>query len=97
MSSYFIALIDIHDSKRYKQYLDGFNTVFEKYSGEVVAVEDHPRTLEGSWPAGRTVVIKFPDDSELRKWYESGEYQKLAEHRKEASIANIAIITGKDY
>lgn len=96
MSSYFIALIEIHDPMRYKQYLEGFDIVFEKYNGKVVAVEDHPRTLEGKWPAGRTVVIKFPNDSELRKWYESPEYQKLAEHRKEASVANIAVITGKD-
>jgi uncharacterized protein (DUF1330 family) len=96
MSSYFIALIDIHDPKRYEQYLEGFDAVFEKYNGKVIAVEDHPRTLEGNWPASRTVVIKFPDDSKLRKWYESSEYQKLAEHRKEASVANVAVITGKD-
>jgi len=70
--------------------------VFENYNGEVIAVEDNPRILEGNWPAGRTVVIKFPDDSELRKWYDSDEYQTLAERRKEASIANIAIITGMD-
>jgi uncharacterized protein (DUF1330 family) len=96
MSSYFIALINIHDPERYDQYLAGFNEVFDKYNGKVIAVEDYPRILEGHWPAGRTVMIKFADDSELRKWYESDEYQTLAERRKEASIANIAIITGRD-
>ena len=96
MSSYFIALINIHDPQRYEQYLEGFDEVFEKYHGKVIAVEDNPRILEGNWPAGRTVVIKFSDDSELRKWYDSDEYQTLAKRRKEASIANIAIITGKD-
>jgi len=96
LSSYFIALIDIHDPQRYEQYLAGFDQVFEKYNGKVIAVEDNPRILEGKWPAGRTVVIHFEDDSELRKWYESDEYQTLAEHRKEASLANIAIITVRD-
>ena len=96
MSSYFIALIDIHDSQRYQQYLDGFDEIFEKYQGKVLAVEDNPRILEGDWPAGRTVVIRFPNDEELRKWYDSDEYQTLAKRRKEASIANIAIITVKD-
>ena len=96
MSSYLIALIDIYDPEGYEQYLLGFDKVFAKYSGEVIAVEDHPRVLEGKWPAKRTVVIKFPTDSELRKWYESEEYQSLAEHRREASIANISIITGRD-
>ena len=96
MSSYFIALIDIHDPLRYEQYLAGFDQVFSKFKGKVIAVEDNPRILEGNWPVGRTVVIKFPDDSELRKWYDSDEYQNLARIRKEASIASIAIITGKD-
>jgi uncharacterized protein (DUF1330 family) len=91
-----MALIDIHDPQRYEQYLAGFDEVFDKYNGKVIAVEDNPRILEGNWPAGRTVVIKFSDDSELRKWYDSNEYQTLAKRRKEASIANIAIITGRD-
>ena len=96
MSSYFIALIDIHDPERYEQYLDGYDEVFRKYQGQVVAVEDNPRVLEGEWPAGRTVLIRFPNDQELHRWYDSEEYQLLARHRKEASIASIAIVTGRD-
>jgi uncharacterized protein (DUF1330 family) len=93
MSSYLIALIDIHDPAGYEQYLDGFDQVFAKYTGEVIAVEDHPRVLEGKWPARRTVVLKFPNDSELRKWYDSEEYQSLAERRRKASVANISIVS----
>jgi uncharacterized protein (DUF1330 family) len=96
MSSYFIALIDIHDPERYEQYLAGYDEVFRKYQGQVVAVEDNPRVLEGEWPAGRTVLIRFPNDQELHRWYDSEEYQLLARHRKEASIASIAIVTGRD-
>ena len=95
MSSYFLALINIHDQRRYQQYLAGFDAVFEKYEGQVVSVEDNPRVLEGEWPAARTVLIKFPDDQELRRWYESPEYQQLARHRHEASVASIAIISGR--
>ena len=82
MSSYFIALINIHDTARYGKYLAGFDEVFEKYEGEVISVEDNPRVLEGRWPAGRTVLIRFPNDHALRKWYESNEYQQLARHRR---------------
>ncbi len=96
MSSYFIALIDIHYPEKYEQYLAGYDEVFKKYKGKVLAVEDNPRILEGSWPAGRTVIIKFPNDRELCKWYDSQEYQTIAKHRKEASVASIAMITGRD-
>ena len=96
MSSYFIALIDIHDPAQYEKYLAGFDDVFEKFHGEVVAVEDNPRVLEGKWPAGRTVLIRFPDDQAVRSWYDSPEYRKLALYRKKASTASIAIVTARD-
>ena len=96
VSSYFIALINIHDLSQYEQYLAGFDEVFENFQGEVVAVEDNPRVLEGRWPAGRTVLIRFPNDQALRSWYESPEYQKLARYRQEASVASVAIVTGRD-
>ena len=94
MSSYFVALINIHDEARYQDYLAGFDEVFENYEGQVLSVEDNPRVLEGEWPAGRTVLIKFPNDQALRSWYESPEYQSLARYRLEASVASIAIISG---
>ena len=96
LSSYFVALIDIHDPVRYEQYLAGYDEVFKKYKGRVIVVEENPRILEGTWPAGRIVIIKFPNDDELRRWYDSEEYQNLAKHRKEASVASIAMITGRD-
>lgn len=96
MSSYFIALINIHDTALYDQYLAGFDAVFKRYKGQVVAVDDQPRVLEGDWPARRTVLIRFPDDQALLNWYESPEYQGIARHRKEASVGNVAMVTGWD-
>jgi uncharacterized protein (DUF1330 family) len=96
MSSYFVALIDIHDPARYDDYLAGFDAVFERFNGEIVAVEDEPQVLEGSWPWGRTVLIRFPTDDDLLRWYRSPEYQRLAAIRHQAAEANIAIIRGAD-
>lgn len=96
MSSYFVALIDIHDPQTYDRYWAGYDEVFNKFKGKVVAVEDSPRILEGTWPAARTVMFKFPDDHELRRWYDSEEYQNLSKYRKEAAVASIAIISGRD-
>jgi uncharacterized protein (DUF1330 family) len=96
VSSYFIALINIHDDAGYREYLAGFDEIFQKYSGCVLAVEDQPRVLEGEWPARRTVLIRFPDDGALRRWYESPEYQHLARVRRGAAVASIAIVSGRD-
>jgi len=96
MSCYFVALIDIRDTAGYERYLDGFDSVFEKFGGEVISVEDSPRILEGEWPAARTVLIRFSGEDELRRWYTSPEYQAIAQHRRAASVANIAVVTGRD-
>jgi len=64
--SYFIALIVIHDPSKYEQYLAGYDEIFCRYKAEVISVEDNTKILEGTWPAGRTVMIKFPNDTELR-------------------------------
>ena len=96
MSSYFVALITIHDADGYDRYLEGFDAVFQRYDGEVIAVEDEAQVLEGTWPAGRTVLIRFPSDQELLRWYRSPEYQELAKIRQQAAQTDIAIIRGLD-
>lgn len=96
MSVYFIALIDIHDRAVYQRYLDGFDAVFERFNGEVLAVDENPTVLEGRWPAARTVVIRFPEEGDLLRWYRSPGYQALARLRATASTGAIAVVCGTD-
>jgi uncharacterized protein (DUF1330 family) len=95
VSSYFLAQINIKDPVEYNRYLEGFDRVFEKYNGKVLAVDENVKVLEGQWPFGRTVLIQFPSEMELLNWYNSPEYQQLAKHRQNASSANIALIQGR--
>ncbi len=95
MSCYFVAQIDIRDPEGYGRYLDGFDEVFERYRGTVLAVDDEASVLEGAWPGARTVIIEFPDRAELDRWYRSPEYQRLAVHRRAAAAANIVAVEGR--
>ncbi len=85
MSVYFIAGLRVHDPALYDQYLEGFDAIFARYQGEVVLVDEAPAVLEGEWPYTRLVVIRFPDEPALRRWYESAEYQRLARLRHAAA------------
>jgi uncharacterized protein (DUF1330 family) len=96
MSCYFIAQINIKKPNGYQKYLDGFAEVFEKFEGEVVAVDDAVDVLEGKWPFRRTVIIRFPDEAEARRWYDSTEYQELMKFRRRASHSNIILVDGRD-
>ncbi|UCG61655.1 MAG: DUF1330 domain-containing protein [Candidatus Zixiibacteriota bacterium] len=95
MACYFLAEIDVHDAEEYQSYLDGYDTVFDKFKGEVIAVDEDPVLLEGEWPYTRTVLIKFPDEAEARRWYDSPQYRQLVKHRHRASNANVILIKGR--
>jgi uncharacterized protein (DUF1330 family) len=96
MSAYIIGLIEIHDRDEYNQYQAGFREIFSKYNGEILVVEEAPTLLEGAWPHTRTVVLRFADEHEAKRWYESEQYQALAQHRFRASTANVILAKGRN-
>ena len=87
MTSYFVAQIKIHDWDEYEKYLEKYDNVFDKFKGKVIAVDAKPTLLEGKWPYSRTVIIKFPNENEALRWYNSKEYRELVQHRHKASDA----------
>ncbi len=91
MSVYFIANLRVHQPALYDRYLDGFDAIFERYEGEVLLVDDAPTVLEGEWPYTRLVLIRFPDEAALRRWYDSPEYRRLAQIRQRAADGFIVI------
>lgn len=96
MSIYLVAQINIEDRDTYARYEAGFMEIFDRYDGELLAVDEAVTELEGSWDYTRTVILRFPDETAARSWYDSTEYQALAQHRFAASAANLAIVQGMD-
>jgi uncharacterized protein (DUF1330 family) len=95
MSCYFIAQLTIHDRALYAKYEAGFDEIFARYEGKVVAVDDNPVALEGSPSCTRVVVIRFPSEAELRRWYDSPEYQALAALRWRAADGEVLLVHGR--
>ncbi len=94
MPIYIVAQINIEDRDTYARYEAGFMEIFDRYEGELLAVDEAVRELEGSWEYTRTVIIQFPNEAAARSWYDSEDYQALAQHRFAASAANLAIVQG---
>ena len=95
MNAYFIGLIEIRDRNEYEIYRRGFAEIFAKYDGELLVVDEEPQVLEGAWPYTRTVVIRFREEQEAKRWYESDEYQALAQHRFRAAKTNLILAKGR--
>ena len=92
MSCYFIAQLKIHDKLGYKKYLNGFDRIFKKYGGEIIAVDENPLILEGEWNYSRFVIIRFSNEEKAGKWYHSPEYQSLLQHRLNASTGPVLFV-----
>lgn len=94
MPVYIVASIRITDPAEYDKYQAGFLDIFAKYRGELLGVSDAPTVLEGEWPFTRAVVLRFPDEAEARRWYESPEYRELSKHRWNASTGTVIAFEG---
>ena len=93
-SVYFTATIRIHDRDRYQRYLDAYDEAFAGTGGEVLAVDDAPRRLEGAPLPGRVVLIRFPDEAAFRSWYESDAYERIVVHRHAAAETDALLVHG---
>lgn len=94
MAIYLIGQLEIHDREEYAKYEAGFFEIFSKYQGEFLVVNEESEVLEGAWPHTRTVVIRFPSLEEAKRWWDSPEYQSLAQHRRRSSKGNIVLVEG---
>ena len=96
MTVYLIGKITIKDRDEYANYEAGFMDIFGQYEGKLLAVDESPEVIEGSWVTTRTVLTSFPSKDAAKAWYQSEAYQSLAKHRWAASNSDIAILTGMD-
>jgi len=96
LSVFFVAQIRIHDPAEYRKYLDGCDEIFAKYNGEYLAVDDNPAILEGDWDYTKIVIIRFLNENDLRRWYESEEYQELRKFRLNAAQCDTLLVKGRN-
>ncbi len=94
MPAYIVGHFTIEDQDSYGRYADAFFPLFDKYGGELVAVDDQQPILEGTVPAGRTVILRFSDLDTARAFWTSAEYQEIAEHRRAGTTPYIITLIG---
>ena len=94
MPAYLIGQVTIHDSAEYDKYVAGFMDAFAPFDGRVLVATEDVEVLEGAWPRTRTVVLEFPSMAHAKRWYESPNYQAIAQHRFKAATANLILAGG---
>jgi uncharacterized protein (DUF1330 family) len=93
---YVVVQLTIHDRERYDRYVSRFIPVIDLYDGEVVAVDDHPEVLQGTWDHDRVVLLSFPDRERFDSWASSQEYREIVPDRLASTEGPILLVRGFD-
>ena len=92
MSAYVIGHFTVHDKDHYNHYRSEFFPIFKRFGGELVAVDDDGAVMEGELPAGRTVILRFPDVETAKSWWSSDDYQRISGYRKDGVVQHFMTI-----
>ena len=94
MTVYAIAQLRFTDRTAYDRYQMRFVDVFRRYHGTLLAADERPQVVEGSWDRDKVVLMSFPDESEFRLWSESDEYQEISKNRVTGADTLVLLVEG---
>lgn len=94
MTVYAIAQLKFTDRTAYDRYQAKFMDVFGRFSGTLLAADESPRVVEGSWDGEKLVLMSFPDEDAFRAWAESPEYQQISEDRHAGADTVVLLVDG---
>ncbi len=93
MAAYLIANVEVTNPEDYREYLIRNTDLVTRFGGHFVVRGGKVDLLEGEWTTYRVVLIEFPDGGAARAWYNSRDYQEVAEiRRKNARTHLLAIV-----
>jgi uncharacterized protein (DUF1330 family) len=87
--------IEITDIDGYRQYAERMPDTLARYGGVFLA-RGTPEAMAGELPAGRVVILEFPDIQQAKRWRNSAEYQELLRLRDQASTSRVYVISGEN-
>ena len=94
MSAYVIAMVNVTDNDKYKNYMVKASEACTKYGGKYLVRGGETEIMEGGFPWSRVVVLEFESRDKAREFYNSVEYQAGKKERAGAADFNMMIVDG---
>jgi uncharacterized protein (DUF1330 family) len=94
MSVYVIAQLSIADRPTYQRYQERFMSVMVRFRGRVLAADEKPKVVEGTWDREKVVLLWFPDEAAFREWEQSPDYQEIAKDKRAGATAVVLLAQG---
>jgi len=94
MTAYVLAQMSIHDRPVYDAYASRFFPTLAPYDGRLLAADERPEVIEGSWPLEKVVLIAFPDAERAKAWMASDAYRAISRDREAATTETVLLVAG---
>lgn len=94
MPAYLIADVEVKNAEAYQEYSAQVPATIEQFGGKFLVRGGISQVLEGNWHPHRTVVIEFPDQETLSRWYFSDAYQAIIGIREINTVSSVITIEG---
>jgi uncharacterized protein (DUF1330 family) len=91
---YAIAQLRFTDRAAYDRYQARFMDIFRRHPGTLLAADEAPEVIEGSWDREKVVVMSFPDEAAFRGWAQSPEYQEISKDRRAGADTVVLLVKG---
>ncbi len=91
---YIIAQLSFKHRDAYNRYQASFMGVLRRFNGRLLAADEHPLVVEGSWDREKVVLLSFSDESAFRRFYDAPEYQEIAKDRKSGADTILLLVHG---
>jgi uncharacterized protein (DUF1330 family) len=92
---YMIAMNELTNPDGYrKEYLPKAQAAIKQYGGVYVAAGPG-NIIDGTFPKGRVVILRWTSMDALHKWHESPEYQAALKVGKTYAHYNVVAVDGK--
>jgi uncharacterized protein (DUF1330 family) len=93
MAAYIIFTHKVTDADTLNNvYLPKAVETLGPYAPEILVVDENIEVIEGDSGDTRSVVLKFKDKAEAKKWYNSPEYQAIVNLRLDSIEGAHAVI-----
>ena len=94
MTVYAIAQLRFTDRAAYDRYQARFMGVFRRHRGTLLAADESPEVIEGSWDREKLVLMSFPDEAAFHDWAQSPEYQEISKDRRAGADTVVLLVKG---
>jgi uncharacterized protein (DUF1330 family) len=94
MPAYLVAEIEVADPETYAQYCALTPDVIAAHGSRFLVRGGAVEVKEGKPPAGRMVIVEFPDMAAARGFYDSPEYRAILPLRLAASWGRLYLVEG---